>query len=389
MATKTITLLDVAQGTFIEQLNLQPADVGGAAKGYQITARRLHGGLSEGVDEIRVNNGAFTFSVLPTRGMSIWKAWHGKQELGWQSPVHGPVHPAFVPVAEPSGLGWLDGFDELLVRCGLESNGAPEFDDETGRLKYPLHGRIGNKPAHHVTVSVDGETGEIIITGSVDETRFHFLKVRLTTTIRTKVGQPGFQLRDEVTNLSGSPAEIQMLYHVNFGEPLLDAGSRLVAAAKTIVPRNDHAAESVKSWDHYAAPQPGFQEQVYFFELLGDAQGQTQTLLKNAHGTRGVSLTFNNKQLPCFTLWKNTTSSADGTVTGIEPGTNFPNPRSYEGKQGRVVKLAAGGRVAFDLGLISHSDAASVESAERAIQKLQAGGQPKIHDKPQPGWCAD
>ncbi|MFM9116457.1 MAG: DUF4432 domain-containing protein, partial [Planctomycetota bacterium] len=72
MATKTITLLDVAQGTFIEQLNLQPADVGGAAKGYQITARRLHGGLSEGVDEIRVNNGAFTFSVLPTRGMSIW-----------------------------------------------------------------------------------------------------------------------------------------------------------------------------------------------------------------------------------------------------------------------------------------------------------------------------
>ena len=50
-------------------------------------------------------------------------------ELGWKSPVHGPVHPNFVPLNEPSGLGWLDGFDELFVRCGLESNGAPDFDD--------------------------------------------------------------------------------------------------------------------------------------------------------------------------------------------------------------------------------------------------------------------
>ena len=38
-------------------------------------------------------------------------------------------------MGEPSGLGWLDGFDELLVRCGLESNGAPEFDAD-GRVVY-------------------------------------------------------------------------------------------------------------------------------------------------------------------------------------------------------------------------------------------------------------
>ena len=35
----------------------------------------------------------------------------------------------WVPLTEPSGLGWLSGFDELMVRCGLESNGAPDFDD--------------------------------------------------------------------------------------------------------------------------------------------------------------------------------------------------------------------------------------------------------------------
>ena len=29
---------------------------------------------------------------------------------------------------DPGGLGWLEGFDELFVRCGLDSNGPPLFD---------------------------------------------------------------------------------------------------------------------------------------------------------------------------------------------------------------------------------------------------------------------
>ena len=91
--------------------------------------------------------------------MGIWKAWLGDAKgnewpLGWNSPIRGPVHPKFVPIAEPSGLGWLDGFDELLCRCGLFSNGAPDFD-ERGVLLHPLHGRIANRPAHRLSVETD------------------------------------------------------------------------------------------------------------------------------------------------------------------------------------------------------------------------------------------
>ena len=50
------------------------------------------------------------------------------EAIGWKSPIAGPVHPSLVSLGEPSGLGWLDGFDEFIVRCGLESNGAPDFD---------------------------------------------------------------------------------------------------------------------------------------------------------------------------------------------------------------------------------------------------------------------
>src|SRR5690606_9755809 len=144
----------------------------------------------------------------------------------------------FVALSEPSGLGWLDGFDELLVRCGLESNGAPVFDEQTGRLQYPLHGRIANKPAHFAEETVDDGEGEISVSGIVDEYRFHFGKLRLKTTITTKVGEKGFRVADEVTNMGGDAAGMQMLYHINFGPPLLDAGAKIVAPVKAMVPRD-------------------------------------------------------------------------------------------------------------------------------------------------------
>ena len=119
---------------------------------------------------IEVRHGDFRFVVVPTRGMGIWRACLGDLRLGWKSPVRGPVHPAYVRLGHPDGLGWLDGFDELLVRCGLESNGAPEFQPD-GRLRYGLHGKIANIPAHKVEVAIDGDSGRIAIRGTVDEAR--------------------------------------------------------------------------------------------------------------------------------------------------------------------------------------------------------------------------
>ena len=99
----------------------------------------------EGVDTVEVNNGKLKFTVVPTRGMGLWKAWLGDSEIGWNSPVKGPVHPSLVPVADPSGLGWLEGFDELMCRCGLESNGAARLRCQW-RLEIPA-ARSDRQPA--------------------------------------------------------------------------------------------------------------------------------------------------------------------------------------------------------------------------------------------------
>ena len=387
MSQQTWTLTDVETGTYVEEAELTRREIKRAPRGFQISKRTLRGGLQDGVDLLHVNNGRVALDILPTRGMSLWRATIDNDTVGWGSPVRGPVHPKFVDLGEPSGLGWLDGFDELMVRCGLESNGAPEFD-EKGILVYPLHGRIGNKPAQHVSVHVDEDEEMITVRSVVEETRFHFLKVRLMTELTTRFGEKAFHIRDVVQNLSASPAAIQMLYHTNFGQPLLDAGAQLVAPVQTIVPRNDHAATGISTWNSYPAAEAGYEEQVYFLQLVADSDGATRMMLKNAHGTRGVSLQHNISTLPCFTVWKNTTATEDGYVTGLEPGTNFPNPRTYEGEQSRVVKLAGGGRVTYDFGLGVHPTADAVAKEERVIAALQGDVKPRVFDAPQEGWCA-
>jgi hypothetical protein len=282
-------------------------------------------------------------------------------------------------------LGWLSGFDEFLCRCGLESNGAPVFD-ERGKLLYPLHGKIANLPAHHVDVSIDTDSQEITVSGVVDESRLYHNKLRLKSSVRTRFGESGFRITDEVTNLSGEPGELELLYHVNFGPPLVEAGARLVAPVKTLVPRNPRAAEGVSTWDTYGPEQPGFTEQVYFMELAADSAGHTQVLLKNAHGFQGASLKFNLQQLPTFTLWKSTQAAADGYVTGLEPGVNFPNPRPFEKQQGRVVTLAPHAREKFELAVEVHFTAEAVAQVEAAIAKLKPA-EVKIYTAPQPAWA--
>jgi galactose mutarotase-like enzyme len=387
MAKRTWTLEDRQQDLYVEQIALGPEHIGGAAAGFSVTKRTLRAGLRHGVDVIEVNNGTFRFVVIPTRGMGIWRASLGQLQLGWNSPVKGPIHPAFVRLWEPSGLGWLDGFDEMLVRCGLESNGAPELGDN-GTLRYPLHGKIANIPAHKVEVAIDDQTGEIAVSGTVDEARLFGNKLRLGCTITTQLGRPGMRVTDTISNVSAEEGELELLYHINFGAPLLDPGSKVVLPVAKVAPRDQVAVGNLPEWDTYGSQTPGSVEAVFFLDLAAQRDGRTQALLRNAAADQGVSLKFNRNQLPCFTLWKNRQAEADGYVTGLEPGINFPNVKSFEKQKGRVAVLEPGESREFEISIEVHTEAAAVEAAEQAIAKIQQSCTPEVLDRPNPEWSA-
>ena len=366
MPSHTWTLTDVARNIHESDFRITVGDVPNTKGAWQVTQRTLHGGLSEGVDLVEIDNGAMRLLIIPTRGMGVWRAETADgQTLGWQSPVRGPVHPSLVPIHDPSGLGWLEGFDELIVRCGLESNGAPEFGEQ-GQLRYPLHGRIANRPAHRVEVTVDEEARTISMRGIIEETRFHFHKLRLEATVTTEFDSMSFSISDRVENFGGTPAQMQMLYHINIGEPLLGPGAQFVAPVRELKP-NDAALTLPEDWEHYGPSVAGAAEQCYFVNLLADESGQTKVLLKNADGAAGAAIGFNTKQLPCFTLWKNMVASADGYVTGLEPATNYPNCRSAEAAAGRIISLEPGATWVADFTVDWLTKAGDVLAAEADI----------------------
>jgi hypothetical protein len=354
-----------------------------AAGPLAVRSRRLSGGRREGVLLVELVAGDTKVFVLPDRGLGIWKLVAGGVELGWQSPVAGPVHPAFVPLAEPSGLGWLDGFDELVARCGLVSNGAPDFD-ASGRLAHGLHGRIANLPAHELSLTLDEEAGTITLEGAVDETRFLIHALRMTTRLVLHADRPRLAWTDTVTNLSGRPTTMQLLYHVNFGPPLLGEGAELVAAIDELAPRDAHAAADVPSWNRYAAPRAGRGEEVHFGRVRADADGMASALLVAPDGSQAAGLSWRGDTLPCFSLWKNQGGLADGYVTGLEPATNYPNPRSFEEQQGRVVSLAPGQSVRFELAL-EHLAGERLAEKRAALAAL-ATAPATVHTQPRPGW---
>lgn len=334
-------------------------------------------GVSSGVDLLRVELAAnFTAILLPTRGLGLQSVQVGNQEFVWRSPQRRPVHPQFVDLGEPSGLGWLDGFTELLVRCGLTSNGAPEHDDQ-GQLVHPLHGRIANLPAHSLEAR-SPSPGVLEVSGCVDEIRFHFDKWRLWTTYRFFEGQSRIQIEDRVENLAGNRRDFQMLYHYNLGQPLLDAGSRIHVPYRKLAPRNAHAASGLSQWSVMPAPQSGFEEQVYFFSPLADENGRSLAVLENAAGTAASAIEFAPSELGCFSLWKNPVAEADGYVVGLEPATNYPNPKSIERKQGRTVWLEPGDSHTITIDLHFATDAAATQNLVDRVQSIQSRAKPEV-----------
>src|SRR5262245_10505132 len=113
---RTTVLIDAANDVWVESFDLTPIDVGQPpSPAWSVRKRRLHGGRREGVDRIELDNGTLALTIVPTRGMGLWRGRFGGDQLGWDSPVRdGPVNPAFVEPMALGGLGWLQGFDELL-----------------------------------------------------------------------------------------------------------------------------------------------------------------------------------------------------------------------------------------------------------------------------------
>ncbi len=349
-------------------------------KPFSVSLRTLHGGLQEGVSLIDIDTGAMTITVVPTRGMNVLRAVAGDVRLGWDSPVKDVVNPAFIEQNGRGGLGWLEGFNELVTRCGYEWIGHPGVDK--GEL-LTLHGRVSNIPASRVVLSIDERPPYTIrLRGELKEQAFKKVDFAIVTELSTEPGAQSFTLDDTLTNRGDYPREYQALYHNNFGTPLLEQGSRFVAPVRQVSPFNERARGELAEWQSYRGPTVDYDETVYNLIPYGDALGDSLAVLHNRAGDRGVAVGFNLGQLPVFSLWKNTDTERQGYVTGLEPGTSFSYNRRYQRPLGLVPTIGPKERRHFQLSFTLLADGQDVERALQRVEEIQAGRPTEVRETP-------
>jgi len=302
----------------------------------------LADGNARGVRVAQFQTGSgFSFDVLLDRGMDIGAARYKGASLVWESTT-GPVHPAYF---ERQGYGWLRTFHGgLVATCGLTYAGAPCVDEGQ---ELGLHGRIDHIPASAVWADGtwrDKDQYEMWVCGRMRETVVFGENITLTRRIWAKLGESRLFIRDIAKNEGFEQTPHMMLYHCNFGFPLLDEGAELIAPSQKVTPRDDVAAPGLKEHAFYSKPIPGFQEQCFYHEMAAAKDGFVTIVLANrgfggGQGL-GIYLRYRKAELPCFTQWKMT--CAGTYVTGFEPANCLVEGRDKDRARGILQFLEPG-----------------------------------------------
>jgi len=380
-AAQSWVLTDAEQG--VEQGNWQVSSeqlkLSGAR--FSLEQKVLHGGKQEGSKVLTLTSpDGLTIALSPSRGMDLLQVNGHGVRLGWDSPVNEVVNPAYINLESRNGLGWLAGFNEMMVRCGFEWTGHPVTKDG---MIYTLHGKAGNTPASKVEVVVDDQAPhEIRIRGLLKENTFKKANLETWTELRYVPGSDSFTVHDVLTNHADYPHDYQIIYHSNFGTPILEKDARFIAPLKSVSPFNDYAKKGLEGWNTYGAPTKDFDEMVFNLVPKADSNGKTVAAVINSKGDKGAAIEFDTRQLPLLTLWKNTDTLKQGYVTGIEPGTNYAYPVTIEKEQGRVKQLQPGQSTEFVLTYSLLKDADAVQKVEARVKQIQGDERVAVDEKP-------
>jgi hypothetical protein len=313
-------------------------------------------GMEAGVEQIQVRTGAgLAYWVSPSRGMDISLTELGGVPLSWQSP-NGDVHPAYF---DASGTEWLrTAVGGLLMTCGLSYVGAPGEDEGEA---FGIHGRIHHTPARHVSAVGKwvGDAYEMLISGVVEETAVFGTRLRLTRQIRSQLGVNRIEIKDAVENFGFAPTPLMILYHFNFGFPLLDEATEISLPTLQATARD--AGVPIDGYDRWEAPQAGYEERVYYHELDGEKERVTAVIrnphfpLPGAPKPVSVHLSWSPPQLPRLVQWK--MAGAGEHVLGIEPANCHVEGRAVERERGTLEILSPGESRTYDLTLEVKIDA--------------------------------
>jgi hypothetical protein len=347
----------------------------------------LADGAERGIRTLEFRTGSgLAFDVLVDRAMDIGPAEHAGRSFGWHSAT-GFRHPGLHEYRDEDGLSWLRSFSGLTVTAGLDHT---LFTAEVDASQYHylhrtsvwngLHGRVANIPARLLGYGEEWRTADtctLWAEGEVRQAAVFGEHLRLRRRIEADLGGNTIRLTDTVTNHGSDATPHMLLYHINLGWPLVDAGSRLVAPiARTRFTTDSVQAQRV-SYQTFPAPRAGFVEQVYGHDVVAAEDGRVAVAVVNERLQMGVQVDWSATEFPFFFEWLHLREGA--YAVGLEPSTHDVGGEAAARADGSMIWLAAGEARAYHTNFTVLDGATSLSAAVEAIQSRQ---QQPVEDVP-------
>ena len=296
------------------------------------------------------------FTVLLDRGMDIGPAAWADKPLSWISGA-GAVHPAYY---DPIGPGWLRSFPGgLMVGCGLDNVGSPGMD---GDQALGVHGRLSNTPAELIGHGAAWQGDEYVmwVEGQVRHYQLFTAHLLLRRKISTALGSNSLHVEDTIANVGFERAPFQILYHCNFGFPVVSPDTELWLEAERSMPRDQEAAAGFAARTRFQPPTPGYAEQVFYHYPRVDGEGYGSAALVNRAMHFGAYVRFRTAELPHLVQWK--MMGQGNYVVGLEPGNCWVQGRAHDRAEGVLQFLEPGESVSTHLEIGVLPDQSAIEA---------------------------
>lgn len=295
--------------------------------------------------------GGLEYTVLADRGLDIALARYKGTAMSYLSKT-GFANSTFYN--EKDVEGFLSVFSAgLLTTCGYTYMGAPcEVDGKC----YGLHGKATGIPAEKLCYSTDWDKSDYLlsISGEMRESVVFGENILLNRNISSKAGENVICIEDNITNDGFMKTPLMLLYHINFGFPLLSSDTEVFIPAVKTEQFNEQAGKS--DYSKLEEPQAGFKEKVFYHDMYADKDGNVGVGIYNSsiEDAFGVYIKFNKEQLPVLTQWKQ--MGEQDYVLGLEPGTNKTLGYAHAKENEKIIMLEPGEKypIKIEIGVIEN-----------------------------------
>lgn len=310
---------------------------------------RYEDGPATGVRAFDFKNGRnLEMTVVADRAFDLPYVRYKGHNMGFVS-KQGVRNPAFY--AEDGVRGFLKQFSAgLLTTCGMTYAGAP---GEDGRV-LGLHGPFSNLPAEQVSVRevYEDEDKVFQIEGKVREACVFEENMLMRRSLTLETERDVIRIHDVLENQSFSRDPVMMIYHINFGYPMLDEGAKVYTSAGKVTPRDAVAEAGFHKYTTMEAPEMNRDEECFFHT---DMDAQAFAMLHNEKLGVAAIIRFDGTVLPLLCEWK--CMRAGDYALGLEPTTSGVLNRKVARENGLLTYLDPGQTREYNLEIEFTDDA--------------------------------